>query len=175
MSDNNLSVWVGDHLGCIRITGRANFTSSVEFKTLVNKLWDQGRRHLVLDLTDCTLMDSTFLGIVSSFGLKFSEAANGSGSATITLVNPCPRVADLLDSLGVAPLFKIIQGERASINCLTQLDYSPANADKREISKTCLEAHKVLMEVNPNNVPKFKDVTRFLEEDVKRLEAGTKT
>ena len=28
------------------------------------------------------------------------------------------------------------------------------------------------MEVNPANVPKFKDVTRFLEEDVKRLEGG---
>jgi hypothetical protein len=28
------------------------------------------------------------------------------------------------------------------------------------------------MEINPNNIPKFKDVTQFLEEDLRRLEEG---
>ena len=175
MSDNTLSVWVGENIVCIRITGRANFTSSVDFKTLVNSIWDQGRRHLVLDLTGCTLMDSTFLGILASFGLKFSEAANGDGPATIELINTCPRVADLLDSLGIAPLFKFSQGAPLSTDCLTRLDLNLKSADKKEIALTCLEAHRFLMEVNPANVPKFQDVTRFLEEDVKRLEGGAQT
>ena len=175
MSDSNLSVWVGERLACIRITGRANFTSSVDFKALVNSLWNQGRHHLVLDLTGCTLMDSTFLGILSSFGLKFSEATKGNGPATIELINPCPRVADLLDSLGVAPLFKFTQAPPLSTESLTRLEHNPKSADKKEIAITCLEAHLALMQINPANVPKFKDVTRFLEEDVKRLGAGTKT
>ena len=34
--------------------------------------------------------------------------------------------------------------------------------------------HFFLMQVNPANVLKFKDVTRYLEEEVKRLEAGGK-
>lgn len=172
MSDNTLSVWVGENIVCIRITGRANFTSSVDFKALVNSIWDQGRRHLVLDLTGCTLMDSTFLGILSSFGLKFSEAVNGDGPATIELINTCHRVADQLDNLGVATLFKFTQGPEVSTDCLTRLDLNLKSADKKEIAITCLEAHRFLMEVNPANVPKFKDVTRFLEEDVKRLEGG---
>lgn len=172
MSDNNLSVWVGENIVCIRITGRVNFSCGADFKALVNSLWDQGRRHLVLDLTGCTLMDSTFLGILASFGLKFSEAVNGDGPATIELINTCPRVADQLDNLGVATLFKFTQGPALSTDCLTHLDRQPKSADKMENAIICLEAHRFLMEINPANVTKFKDVTRFLEEDVKRLGGG---
>ena len=170
MSDKNVSVWMGENIVCIRITGRVNFTSGVEFKTLINSLWDQGRRQFVLDLTECTLMDSTFLGLLASFGLKFSEA----GNARLELVNTCPRVADQLDNLGVATFFKFTQGPALSTDSLTHLDLHLPTADKREFAVTCLEAHRFLMKVNPANVPKFKDVTRFLEEDVKRLEAGNK-
>lgn len=174
MSDKSVSVWMGENIVCIRITGRVNFACGVEFKALINSLWDQGRRHLVLDLTECTLMDSTFLGLLSSFGLKFSEAAHGNGSASIELVNACPRVADQLDNLGVSSFFKFTKGPAPSTDSLTELDLNPGTADKRELAVTCLEAHRFLMQVNPANVPKFKDVTRFLEEDVKRLEAGNK-
>jgi hypothetical protein len=41
-------------------------------------------------------------------------------------------------------------------------------ADKRALTEVSLEAHKLLMEVNPDNVPKFKDVAQFLAEDLER-------
>jgi hypothetical protein len=41
-----------------------------------------------------------------------------------------------------------------------------------EVARTCLEAHRTLMELNPGNAQKFKDVAQFLAEDVKRLEIG---
>ena len=40
--------------------------------------------------------------------------------------------------------------------------------DKRALTEASLEAHKLLMEVNPDNVPKFKDVAQFLTEDLER-------
>ena len=39
---------------------------------------------------------------------------------------------------------------------------------KRALTEASLEAHKLLMEVNPDNVPKFKDVAQFLAEDLER-------
>jgi len=36
------------------------------------------------------------------------------------------------------------------------------------LTEASLEAHKLLMEVNPDNVPKFKDVAQFLAEDMER-------
>jgi hypothetical protein len=39
-----------------------------------------------------------------------------------------------------------------------------------QITRTCLEAHQTLMQVNPENATRFKDVTQFLAEDLKNLE-----
>jgi hypothetical protein len=53
---NNLGVWVGDNLVCVKVAGRANFSGSVDLKTLVSTMWEKGYHHFVLDLTECLLM-----------------------------------------------------------------------------------------------------------------------
>ena len=63
-------VSIGEKCACIRIAGRANFTSSIDFKTLVNELLQKRFTYFVLDLRECTLMDSTFLGVLAGFGLR---------------------------------------------------------------------------------------------------------
>ena len=47
---------VGERFACIRIIGRANFTSSVDFKALVDELGGKGCNRFVLDLSECVLM-----------------------------------------------------------------------------------------------------------------------
>ena len=168
-----LQVWVGDMVVCIKIAGRASFHCSVEFKTLVTTLWQQGQTRFILDLSDCQLMDSTFLGVMAGLGIKLNAERNGNGQASLELWHASSRVADLIENLGISHLFKTVSAPSApaTADC-NRVD--PAGlptgtpADKNEISRTCLEAHRLLMELNPNNVPKFKDVTRFLEEDLKR-------
>ena len=43
---------------------------------------------------------------------------------------------------------------------------------REEVTRTCLEAHKLLMEIDPDNVSKFKEVTQFLANDLKRMKTG---
>jgi hypothetical protein len=45
---------------------------------------------------------------------------------------------------------------------------------RADVTRNCLEAHKTLMEIKPENVNKFKDVAQFLAEDLKRLETSEK-
>src|SRR5437868_4714977 len=123
----NLLVWVGEKNVCIKIAGRASFSSSLDFKTLVNGLLQKGYSRFVLDLTDCLLMDSTFLGVLAGLGLKFGAARNGNSLPCIELLNPNARIIDLLDNLGVSHLFKAINGSEngtAKMNCL---EPTPAN------------------------------------------------
>jgi len=47
-----------------------------------------------------------------------------------------------------------------------------AAPDKTDLTRTSLEAHQTLIDANPGNEAKFKEVTRFLEEDLKRQEAA---
>jgi anti-anti-sigma regulatory factor len=171
---NSLAVWVGDKLVCVKVAGRANFSGSVDLKTLVNTMWDKGYHHFVLDLSECLLMDSTFLGVLAGLGLKLNnnnspQESNGHDEHAIELLNPSPRISDLLENLGITHLFDITRGP-ATTECLVALDHAPTPADRREVQKTCLEAHQTLMDVNPANVPKFKDVAQFLAEDLKKMD-----
>lgn len=169
---SDVLVWVEDKSAWIRITGRASFNSSVDFKTLINGLSQKGVCRFVLDLADCPLMDSTFLGVLAGLGLKFGAARNGDPQATIELLNPKPRILDLLENLGVTHLFKVLNGPEPAAEKMAPMDTTAANPDRKEISRTCLEAHKTLMAINPANIPKFKDVARFLAEDLTKLEDG---
>jgi len=166
-SSPTLQVAATDQVALVKISGRASFNCSVEFKTLVYELRARGYRKFILDLTDCLIMDSTFLGVLAGFGLKLNESAE---KPTVTLLNPNERILDLLENLGVAHLFQLVQGtEPLSQKCR---EVRPADGvrSKLETARACLEAHETLMSINPANIPKFKDVTRFMAEDLKRLE-----
>jgi len=171
-----LQVCVGDSVVCIKIAGRATFHVSFDFKTLVLRLRQKGYTRFILDLTDCQLMDSTFLGVMAGLGATFHAGRNGDPPATLELLNPNQRILDMLENLGIGHFFRLIDKNAPTPTtpaAETELERAPsesvAAADKRVLSRTCLEAHKFLMEINPANVPKFKDVTRFLEEDLKKL------
>ena len=103
---SNLMVAVFEQVVCIKVCGKADFTSSLDLKKLINELWLRGRNRFVFELCDCVTMDSTFLGMLSGIGLKFCDGKTPHGSP-LELFNPNPRIAEVLDNLGVAHLFKI--------------------------------------------------------------------
>jgi anti-sigma B factor antagonist len=154
---------------CVKIVGRANFTYGPDFKTLLAELARKGYGYFIIDLSECALMDSTFLGILAGFGLRMNQATTPDKSG-IELLNPNARITDLLENLGALQLFKITTGALQlpqDIHTQTPDSISPTRG---EITRTCLEAHQSLMAVNPDNVLRFKDVTRFLAEDLKNPE-----
>lgn len=164
-----LLVSVGERTVLIKIAGRANFDSSVNFKTLVNELREKNYDRYLLDLSECLLMDSTFLGVLAGFGLKLTSPDATQAEAAIELLNPNVRVAELLENLGVAHLFKIVRGDPLSLEKMEPLPHAAAKPTPLELSNTCLDAHQILMEINPANIPKFKDVAQFLADDLKKL------
>jgi hypothetical protein len=118
-------------------------------------------------------MDSTFLGVLSGIGLKFSEGKSVQIGAPLELLNPNSRIAETLENLGVADLFAIKNCAEPLTDRFEPLAQAPNNTPV-ELTRTCLEAHKTLMSINPENVQKFKDVAQFLSDDLKRLEAAGK-
>jgi anti-sigma B factor antagonist len=173
-----LLVFASGRLACIKIIGRANFTSSIDFKTVVNELMQKGFTCFILDLTECLLMDSTFLGVLAGLGLKISVqtsqvpdgAVNGKA---IELLNPNARISELLENLGVMHLFKVVNGTFELPKDAASHAPAPVKTTKEDVTRNCLEAHKTLMEISPANVPRFKDVTQFLAEDLKRNKTGS--
>jgi anti-sigma B factor antagonist len=167
-------VFVSDQLACVKIIGRANFTSSIDFKTLLNELMQKGFSCFVLDLSECQLMDSTFLGVLAGFGLKMNAAhTDQAPGATMELLNPNARIYELLGNLGVLPFFRVVTGPQPTMSGEAS-DLIPATPKptREEVAQTCLDAHKLLMEIDPGNISKFKEVTLFLAEDLKRMKSA---
>lgn len=169
----NLSVLVGDRFACIKIAGRANFTLSIDFKTLLVGLRQKGYTYFMIELSDCLLMDSTFLGVLAGFGLKMSQPDGSLPACPVELRNPNARVTELIENLGVLHLFKVAQGPLSSQDALETCTPEAAHPSREEITRACLEAHQTLMAINPENVAKFKEVTRFLAEDLQKLKDRT--
>lgn len=163
---------VAQKFACIKISGRANFSSSIDFKILLNELLQKGFTSFELDLSECMLMDSTFLGVLAGFGLKMTTGNSEPGQAAIELLNPNARITELLENLGVLHLFKVNQGPLKLPEGTETLPHDAPHPTREEVTRACLDAHKTLMEINPDNVPKFKEVTQFLAEDLKKLKNG---
>lgn len=166
-------VSIGEKSAMVQIAGRANFTSSVDFKNLLDQLLQRGYTCFVLDLTDCVLMDSTFLGVLAGFGLRLNSPQTDHITRVIQLFNPNSRISELLENLGVLHLFKVTEGSVQTPDGAAPKDVKSANASREEVTRTCLEAHKTLMDINPDNVQRFKDVTAFLAEDLKKMKSGS--
>jgi anti-sigma B factor antagonist len=162
-------VAVADDKAFLKLIGRANFSQSVDFKKVMTGLIDKGFKSFYLDLTDCTTMDSTFLGVLARIVIRIagtSEPAKATNK--VVLLNPNKRIVDLIDSLGIMGLFNV----SSDIPTQQEVNFKespPTSVTKKELTETALQAHNTLIELNPSNLAKFKDVTKFLEEDLKNL------
>ena len=165
----NLSVAILDDTVCVRIEGRANFASSMDFKRLIFEMIESGHHRFVADLTQCLNMDSTFLGVMAKIGLELEKLREETPKAALRLLNPSERIEDLLDNLGILHLFELVNGDEFEEECLEEVPVGDPAPSKKEISKNCLEAHEILMSIHPDNIPKFKDVTKFFAEDIKKM------
>ena len=81
------------------------------------------------------------------------------------------RVSELLDNLGVAHLFKFVNGAQSLPEKVDSMRPVVPEASREELCRTCHEAHLTLMDINPANVPKFKEVAKFLADDLEKLQA----
>jgi anti-anti-sigma regulatory factor len=169
-SKANLLVLVGEQFACVKVAGRANFATAVDFKTVLTELENKGFPYLVIELSECPLMDSTFLGVLAATGIRMNPANVDCVKQAIELRNANERLLELLENLGVLHLFKTCNGELPRCE---QIDSSPCQPTREALTRASLEAHQTLMQINPDNVARFKDVTKFLAEDLERLKGNS--
>jgi anti-anti-sigma factor len=165
-------------LGFIKVVGRGSFQNSGCLKAFYQQLLKEGVRRFVVDLDACTYLDSTFLGILLGLGLKLKEM----GAGLLHILNASPRNLELLRNLGLDRLISIentnnpagdrVRNGSAALGALSGVKEENLKEmqcqvpTRAEAGPTILEAHVNLMEFDPRNVPKFKDVVEFLREDL---------
>ena len=126
---------------------------------------NRGHREFVVDLRNCPVMDSTFMGTLAGVALRLRELGQGH----LHVINLNERNHDLLSNLGLDQLFAIDMCPVKSNDTPTEsLDAAPA--DRTTQAEAMLEAHEALVEADPGNLTKFKDVLEYLKQDLHRAE-----
>jgi anti-sigma B factor antagonist len=93
---------LGDTRYVVGVTGEVDMHSGREFKRALLALVENGGRELVIDLTDVSFIDSTFLNTV----VNAQARLNGTGQP-ITIVCPNRGLARLFELTGLDRMFTI--------------------------------------------------------------------
>ena len=163
--DSSIQVGVRGPTVWVRVEGKGSFLNSGNLKEFAREMLDRGYREFVVDLGDCAMMDSTFMGTMASVALRLKELGQGH----LHIVHCKNRSQELLSGLGLDQIFDIHANgaggpEYEALNQASS-DQSP-EAQKKERAETMLEAHEALCEAAPENIFRFKDVLDFLRQDL---------
>ena len=168
---DNLTAAYIERAAVIRVEGRGSFKVSPTMKQFIHKVIDtKSADQIVIDMMNCTGMDSTFMGVVAGLACMLKSKPN----FTFKLINLSDKNRKLLVTLGVDRVVDYSMANDGD-NVLENPDLSEAKSleadfsDKLETAKTTLEAHETLVDINPENYDKFKSVLEFLQDDVRTL------
>lgn len=173
-SAEQLAVAVYHRVAYVRLRDRGSFKISKSLKEFGIAAIEQGAEKLVVDMTDCVGMDSTFMGVLAGLAFRLKKKSAG----TVSMVNLSARTRGLLATLGLDQLVEThMQGatppefvamlEQRSEN-ITHLAHP--DASRRETAEMMLEAHENLVQASAENLPRFRDVLTFLREDIKKAD-----
>ena len=71
--DSSIQVGVRGPTVWVKVEGKGSFLNSGNLKEFSREMLDRGYREFVVDLADCAMMDSTFMGTMASVALRLKE------------------------------------------------------------------------------------------------------
>ena len=152
----------------IKVEGKGSFLNSAGVKEFAKEMVNRGHREFVVDLRNCPVMDSTFMGTLAMIALRLREIGQGS----LHVINLNERNHDLLTNLGLDQLFSMdacgVKGSGPADR--STLPAAATGEDHTSQAETMLEAHEALVEADPENLNKFKDVLEYLKQDLHRAD-----
>lgn len=149
----------------MKVEGRGSFLNSGSLKEFAREMVTRGHREFVIDLADCVMLDSTFMGTMAGIALRLKELGQGH----LRVVHCGVRSHELLSGLGLDQIFSISANGTAAPRCeLLRRDAAALSAEgkKQEQKKEMLDAHEALCEAAPENLFRFKDVLDYLKQDL---------
>ena len=163
--ESSIQVGVNGPTVWVRVEGKGSFLNSGSLKEFAREMLDRGYREFVVDLADCAMMDSTFMGTMASVALRLKELGRGH----LHVVHCGNRSQELLAGLGLDQIFDIHGNGAAAPECealKSESKNQSRDGKKQEQAETMLEAHEALCKAAPENLFRFKDVLDYLKQDL---------
>lgn len=123
----------------VDVAGPATMMESTAVSDVASERIARGARTMRIDLRDCTMMDSTFTGMLLALKRQV-EAAGGE----LKLVSPSDRVREVLEQMGVEDFYEV---ERAERDDGPWSIVTPGRARSDRLKRIVIEAHDELAQL----------------------------
>jgi len=140
-----------EHTAYLALRGRATWMRCDAFHETARAVLEEGHP-LVLDLSGCEYLDSTFLGTVHELV----------GRGPVTLVGVMPAVRALFDELNMEQVLAHI---REDVPASPEFYALGTASDPAAARRRILHAHEALSELSERNREEFRDVIQSLRDD----------
>jgi anti-anti-sigma factor len=161
---SSIQVGVNGEAVWVKVEGKGSFLNSGNLKEFTREMVNRGYREFVVDLENCAMMDSTFMGTMAGVALRLKELGHGH----LHVVHCGERSRNLLMGLGLDQIFDIHSNGNAAPECeLLKADKANGSTEqKQQINVDMLDAHQALCDAVPQNFSRFKDVLDYLKQDL---------
>ncbi len=179
MGESSLWVAVVPPRAYVRVRGRGSFQVGPALKQFVASAMHQGCRTLIIDMEECSGMDSTFMGVMAGAALRLRK---NECPGEVLVVNLDSKNVSLLETLGMANVVQMMPSP-LSDDQRRRLGLPPAdesamnrletdNHDRDTAARTMLKAHRDLIRLDPENQPRFENVMTYLQAELRRKGAA---
>ncbi len=141
----------------IKLVGDVRLVLCSSLNHYIESIFRSGEvRDVLVDLLEATAVDSTTLGLLA----KLAIYCNREFGLRPELFCSDEGIYRTLCVMGLDEVFELHEEKAATLDDLQELESSDDSAELRE---RILEAHKLLIELNPANRDDFIDLIRALE------------
>lgn len=147
----------------IKVIGRASYLNCRPLADFFEKTLSQKNYNFAIDLEECSSMDSTFIGIVTSLAIRLVQRK---APEAIQLYHVSERNLELIHNMGLDRIFAIQTGNLPPRH--PQPVVIPELSHKWEASspELVLKAHQALVAANEANKRHFEDLITLLQRDL---------
>lgn len=169
MKNQEERVFVGQYEATFifKAEGRLTQKSLWNTNTAIQQCTDnEAITHLLIDITRCSYMDSTILGILARWAISFAKTHQHPPFLVGLQGNP---LESIFRRMNLTTLFHISHDIPAvETETLSQLSFSEQFSTD-EYAEHILSAHETLAEISPQNAREFASVIECLKAELKKV------
>lgn len=147
----------------VRVSGHATWQIAPALKKFEDANQDRllNSLRLVFDLSLCTFLDSTMIGLLSHLAVRYLKKNNRQAS----LLYGTEKVRNILELMNCHRILALVPSDPSDIAPGDDIKELPAEAEveRATLREAMLVAHKALVELTDENLSRFDQVINDLE------------
>ncbi|ERP39317.1 STAS domain-containing protein [Chitinivibrio alkaliphilus] len=175
MSEANISYAFLDKTGCvIKLSGAIKYaTVAPSFEQFIDELSTKTEvNNIVIDMRDCTYIDSTDLGLLARIALY--QINKKDSPQPVIVYKQGSDIQKILEDIGFSRVFKMVNTLEVSTENFTTVENTGVQ-NELNMAKLMIDSHEKLLEIDPENEKKFSTVIRLMKENLTMLEENGDT